>query len=363
MKEPVSLKLVDISKSFGSVQAVAPMNMEIAAGELVALLGPSGCGKTTTLRIIAGFEAPDTGAVVIGDRDVTGLAPNQRELGMVFQNYGLFPHMTVGENVAFGLKMRGVSRHERDRRAREMLSVVRLSNHEDRFSHQLSGGQQQRVALARSLVTSPLVLLLDEPLGALDKNLREGMQFELRELQRRMGITTVLVTHDQEEALTMADRIAVMNAGEVVQIGDPTSIYQRPETRFVSEFLGTSNVFDCTAENEIEPGIWSVRLAGGGLAPASCSSKLKPGTRALLAVRPERIAIVPEESGLMTAQVQDRVFRGSYYAYELGVPGRTDPIFAYQQASDVDSGVLGTSGAVGLNWMARSAVMLLDVNQ
>ncbi len=363
MKGPVSLRLANVSKSYGPVKAVAPMDMEIKAGELVALLGPSGCGKTTTLRMIAGFEAPDTGAVIIGDRDVTDLPPNRRDLGMVFQNYGLFPHMTVGENVAFGLKMRGVSRHERDRRAREMLHVVRLTQHEDRFSHQLSGGQQQRVALARSLVTNPTVLLLDEPLGALDKNLREGMQFELRELQRRMKITTVLVTHDQEEALTMSDRVAVMNAGEVVQVGDPSTIYQRPETRFVSEFLGTSNVFEGTVEHEAEPGIWGLRLSDGGLALAASASRPKVGGRALLAVRPERISIVPPQDGAMRAQIQDRVFRGSYYAYELQVSSRAEPIFVYQQAAEADSNAVSADGSVGLVWAPRSAVLLLEAEQ
>ncbi len=360
MKEPVSLRFAGISKNYGPVQAVAPMSMEVKAGELVALLGPSGCGKTTTLRIIAGFEAPDTGSVIIGERDVTDLPPNRRDLGMVFQSYGLFPHMTVGENVAFGLRMRGVGRHERDRRAREMLGVVRLSQHEDRYAHQLSGGQQQRVALARSLVTNPSILLLDEPLGALDKNLREGMQFELRELQRRLAITTVLVTHDQEEALTMSDRVAVMNAGRIVQMGAPSTIYQRPETRFVSEFLGTSNVFEGTVEQEAAPGIWRVRLGDGAILLASCASRPRTGERALLAIRPERISIVAPEKGAMQARIRDRVFRGSYYAYELLVPGRTAPIFAYQQASEDDAVLVSADAPVGLSCAPGGAVLLLD---
>ena len=233
-----SLELENVSKRFGAVAAVEPLTLAVQAGALLALLGPSGCGKTTTLRIIAGFERPDSGLVRIGGRDVTPEPPNRRRLGMVFQNYSLFPHMTVAENIAFGLKMAKVPRSEIPSRVSEALSLVRLPGFEDRSPAQLSGGQQQRVALARSLITSPAVLLLDEPLGALDKNLRESMQFELRQLQKRLGITTVLVTHDQEEALTMSDFVAVMNHGRVLQVGPPQEVYARPKERFVSEFLG-----------------------------------------------------------------------------------------------------------------------------
>ena len=212
----------------------------------VALLGPSGCGKTTTLRIVAGFERPDQGRVRVGGRDITGLPPNKRGLGMVFQNYSLFPHMTVAENIAFGLKMARRPPSEIETRVARALETVRLSGFGDRYIHQLSGGQQQRIALARSIITNPSVLLLDEPLGALDKNLRESMQFELHSLQRSLGITSVLVTHDQEEALTMSDFVAVMHVGEVLQIGPPDEVYDRPRTRFVAEFLGTSNILAAT---------------------------------------------------------------------------------------------------------------------
>src|SRR3954447_20904802 len=207
-RAPAPLRLEGISKSFGHVRVLHPLDLDIADGEMLALLGPSGCGKTTTLRVIAGFEVPDSGRVLIGGRDITKLPPNKRTLGMVFQNYSLFPHMTVAENVAFGLKMQGASRADRTRIVRSMLETVRLAQFGDRQVNQLSGGQQQRVALARALATEPAVLLLDEPLGALDKALRERMQFELRQLQRRFCITSILVTHDQEEALTISDRIA-----------------------------------------------------------------------------------------------------------------------------------------------------------
>ena len=267
-----SLELENVSKRFGTVAAVEPLTLAVRAGALLALLGPSGCGKTTTLRIIAGFERPDRGLVKIGGRDVTPEPPNRRRLGMVFQNYSLFPHMTVAENIAFGLKMARVPRSEIPPRVSEALSLVRLPGFEDRSPAQLSGGQQQRVALARSLITSPAVLLLDEPLGALDKNLRESMQFELRQLQKRLGITTVLVTHDQEEALTMSDSVAVMNHGRVLQVGPPQEVYARPKERFVSEFLGASNLFPANRASE------NLFVFGGaGEAKLSCARHIAGG--------------------------------------------------------------------------------------
>jgi spermidine/putrescine ABC transporter ATP-binding subunit len=358
MTSAVPLQLVGISKSFGSVQALRPMTQTIEGGEMLALLGPSGCGKTTTLRIIAGFETPDRGSVVIGTRDVTELPPNKRGLGMVFQSYSLFPHMTVGENVAFGLKMQGVSAAERTTRVREMLALVRLAQHEDRQIHQLSGGQQQRIALARALVTNPSTLLLDEPLGALDKNLRERMQFELREIQQRLGITSILVTHDQEEALTMSNRVAVMSDGQVVQVGRPTDIYERPRNRFVAEFLGTANIVAGTVTGQASERCWQVALAGEPRASASVQSDipLARGSAILLAVRPERIEIGPVVAGTMQALVQDVVFRGSYFAYELRVPGQDAPFFVYSQSrKDISA-----DGMVGLGWRPDNAIILED---
>lgn len=358
MTSAVPLQLVGISKSFGSVQALRPMTQTIEGGEMLALLGPSGCGKTTTLRIIAGFETPDHGSVVIGTRDVTELPPNKRGLGMVFQSYSLFPHMTVGENVAFGLKMQGVSAAERNARVREMLGLVRLAQHEDRQIHQLSGGQQQRIALARALVTNPSTLLLDEPLGALDKNLRERMQFELREIQQRLGITSILVTHDQEEALTMSNRVAVMSDGRVVQVGRPTDIYERPRNRFVAEFLGTANIVAGTVTAQTSERCWQVAFAGepSASAPVQSDIPLTPGSTILLAVRPERIQIGPIVAGTMQALVQDVVFRGSYFAYELRVSGQDTPFFAYSQSrKDIPA-----DGMVGLGWRPDNAIVLED---
>jgi putative spermidine/putrescine transport system ATP-binding protein len=358
MTSAVPLHLAGIAKSFGSVQALRPMTQTIEGGEMLALLGPSGCGKTTTLRIIAGFEMPDQGSVVIGTRDVTELPPNKRGLGMVFQSYSLFPHMTVGENVGFGLKMQGASVSERTKRVREMLALVRLSHLEDRQIHQLSGGQQQRIALARALVTNPSTLLLDEPLGALDKNLRERMQFELREIQHRLGITSILVTHDQEEALTMSDRVAVMSDGEIIQVGRPSDIYERPRNRFVAEFLGTANIVAGTVTSQATERCWNVALAGesGASAAVQSDAPLSLGHSILLAVRPERLDIGPLGAGALQAQVQDVVFRGSYFAYELRVAGQEAPFFLYSQGrKDIPS-----DGKVGLCWQPDSAIILED---
>ncbi|KND62143.1 Putrescine transport ATP-binding protein PotA [Candidatus Burkholderia verschuerenii] len=240
------LSLDGLNKRFGAITALEDLSLEVRAGELVALLGPSGCGKTTTLRLIAGFEFPDTGAIRIAGRDVTHVPPNKRGLGMVFQNYSLFPHLTVADNIAFGLRMAGVPKRDRAPHVARMLDLIRLPGFGERRIAQMSGGQQQRVALARAIVTNPSVLLLDEPLGALDKNLREGMQFELKQLQSELGVTSVMVTHDQEEALTMSDRVVVMNHGRILQAGTPREVYDRPRTRFVAEFLGAANILPFT---------------------------------------------------------------------------------------------------------------------
>jgi putative spermidine/putrescine transport system ATP-binding protein len=354
----VRVKLQGISKQFGNIQALKPMDLDVEPAELVALLGPSGCGKTTTLRIIAGFESPDTGSVRIGSKDVTDAPPNKRAIGMVFQNYSLFPHMSVAENVAFGLKMGGVDKVDRGRRVQEMLELVRLGNFGDRQIHQLSGGQQQRVALARALVTNPTILLLDEPLGALDKNLRERMQFELREIQRRLGITSILVTHDQEEALTMSDRIAVMSEGQILQIGSPTEVYERPRTRFVSEFLGTSNILSATVRREVEPGIWAVGFGFDQEAEGlvAMPGALAAGARVNLAIRPEKMRIAELGSGALRARVQAAVFRGSYHAYEMAVQGLDTPMFLYSHARVT----VPADGQIALGWSPDSAILLSE---
>ncbi len=282
-----AVDLEAVVKRYGRVEAVAGVDLSVESGEFVTLLGPSGCGKTTTLQMIAGFVIPTSGQVRIGGRDCTRLAPHRRNVGMVFQNYALFPHMTLQDNVAFGLRMRGVPRAERDRRVGEALALVRLSDYADRYPGQISGGQQQRVALARALVIRPDVLLLDEPFGALDKHLRDRMRVDLRELQKQLGISLVFVTHDQEEALSMSDRIAVMEGGLIRQIGTPGDIYERPANRFVAEFMGESNILTARilstsgSEAEADAGGMPLRLNGSGAR----------GDAVTVMIRPEKIML------------------------------------------------------------------------
>lgn len=239
-----TLQLRNLTKRYSSFEAVSNLDLEVPRGSLLTLLGPSGCGKSTVLRMIAGFLNVTSGEIVVDGTDISGVEPNFRDIGMVFQNYALFPHMTVESNTAFGLKMRGVSKEEQAVRVRDVLEMVRLSHLADRYPSQLSGGQQQRVALARAVVIRPKLLLLDEPLGALDRHLREGLQSELRELQQKLGITSILVTHDQDEALYLSDYIAVMNQGRIEQLDTPIALYDRPKSEFVARFLGVANIFD-----------------------------------------------------------------------------------------------------------------------
>ncbi|WP_454688311.1 ABC transporter ATP-binding protein [Achromobacter aloeverae] len=354
MRQSLPLRLDQISKSYGGLQALHPLSLEVRPGEMLALLGPSGCGKTTTLRIIAGFGMPDTGSVYIGERDVTELPPHKRGLGMVFQNYSLFPHMTVAENVAFGLKMHKRPAADIKKRVMEMLRMVRLEHLAERGTHQLSGGQQQRVALARSLVTDPAILLLDEPLGALDKNLRESMQFELREIQKNLGITAIIVTHDQEEALTMSDRIAVMSTGRVVQVGTPIEVYERPQSGFVSEFLGTANILPGVVVGQPANGLVPVRLDGSqavvGVAPPA---SLREGERIRIALRPERMSLDTKGGGI-PARVRASVFRGSYYVYELNVDGADKPVYVYED-EPIDHPL---DGIVGIHFKPQYSIVL-----
>ncbi len=285
-----AVRLTGISKSYGSFTAVHPLDLAVPAGSFFALLGASGCGKTTTLRMIAGLEDPSTGAVHLGGRDVTALPPYKRPVNTVFQNYALFPHLDVYENVAFGLRRRGIRSVKKQ--VGEMLDLVQLGPLARRRPHQLSGGQQQRVAVARALINRPEVLLLDEPLGALDLKLRRQMQLELKRIQTEVGITFVHVTHDQEEAMTMADTIAVMNAGRVEQLGAPADLYENPESTFVANFLGTSNLIEAQVTGVADG---TVTLGAGGLAlrlpAARCRGAATAGSRMLAGVRPEKIAL------------------------------------------------------------------------
>ncbi len=272
-----------VSKTYADVAAVNDVSLTIRQGEFFSLLGPSGCGKTTTLRMIAGFERPDTGRIAIGVEDVTETPPHKRPVNTVFQSYALFPHLTVGENVGFGLRFRQLSASDKELRVGEMLELVRLGGLGKRKPHELSGGQQQRVALARALILSPDVLLLDEPLGALDAKLRRELQVELKSIQREVGITFLYVTHDQEEALTMSDRLAVMAHGKVEQLGSPREVYERPETTFVADFIGVSNLMRAQSSGSAEVEVGQVRLA--------VTEPVRKTGVVRVAIRPERIHI------------------------------------------------------------------------
>jgi putative spermidine/putrescine transport system ATP-binding protein len=282
------LQIANLKKSFGGYTAVQNFGMDIDKGEFVSFLGPSGCGKTTTLRMIAGFEIPSDGTIRIANHDVTRLRPNQRKIGMVFQSYALFPNMTVAENVAFGLKVARRPAAEIKARVEEMLALIKLPHLGGRYPYQLSGGQQQRVALARALAPKPQVLLLDEPLSALDAKIRVSLREEIRAVQRELGITTIYVTHDQEEALSMSDRIVVMNEGRVEQVGTPSEIYNRPRTRFVASFVGTLNVLQGEV---VDPGAGRVRIDDQDIALAQALPGVRTGESLTLALRPEAIAL------------------------------------------------------------------------
>jgi spermidine/putrescine transport system ATP-binding protein len=291
----VAIALEGVSKRFGKADAVREVTLAIGEGEFFSLLGPSGCGKTTTLRMIAGFEVPDGGRIVLQGQDVTAVPANRRPVNMVFQQYALFPHLSIYDNVAFGLKVKHVPSGERRERVLELLRVVALEGLERRRPRQLSGGQQQRVALARALVNKPAALLLDEPLGALDVKLRKQMQLELKRIQHELGTTFVYVTHDQDEALAMSDRIAVMNGGRVEQVGGPREIYERPQTAFVADFIGSLNALELTVHELV--GAYAVmRLGEDERVVVAVGSGTRAGDSFRVAVRPERVRIGPAGS-------------------------------------------------------------------
>jgi len=344
--EGSAIRLQGLRKEFGDSTAVAGVDLEVADGEFFSMLGPSGSGKTTVLRMIAGFESPSSGTIELAGQEVTGLAPFERDVHTVFQDYALFPHMTVEQNVAYGLKIRKVPKAERLQQARKALADVRLEGFGKRRPSQLSGGQRQRVALARALVGRPRLLLLDEPLGALDLKLREQMQVELKALQREVGITFVFVTHDQEEALTMSDRIAVFNQGRIEQVGTPAEIYERPATAFVASFVGTSNLLD---------GDTAQRVVGS------------PGT---FSIRPEKIQVLKEsaladepEHSTVTGTVAEVVYLGdaARFLVDLDGGGRLTALQQNLETSSED--VAAYRGArVRLQWHHRHAVQIPDTH-
>lgn len=326
------LQLNALSKRYGAVDAVVATDLAVEKGEFVSLLGPSGCGKTTTLQMIAGFVDVSGGQILLDGRDITHAKPASRGLGVVFQSYALFPHMTVRDNVAFGLKMRKVPAAEIASKVKTVLDLVRLAPHAERYPRELSGGQRQRVALARALVIEPPVLLLDEPLSNLDANLREEMQFEIRRIQCAVGITTLMVTHDQAEALSISDRVVVMQAGRVTQIDAPYTLYEHPRTRFISDFVGKANLL---------PGDYD-QLGNAQVRHTRGDGELT------LSLRPEKISLVDAGSGRLQGKVLDSYFFGSQWLYRIDTPlGEITVV-----RSNDGSAPLGCGAAVGLDWHA-----------
>ena len=322
----IDVRLDRVSKLFGDAAAVDDLSLDIQEGEFFSMLGPSGCGKTTTLRMIGGFEEPTYGTVYLGGRDVTTLPPYKRDVNTVFQSYALFPHLNVYENIAFGLRRKKVDKGEIDQRVRDAMKLVDLIGFESRKPPQMSGGQQQRVALARALVNHPKVLLLDEPLGALDMKLRKQMQLELKRIQQEVGITFIYVTHDQEEAMTMSDRLAVMRHGKIDQIGPPEEVYESPATEFVAGFLGASNLLDGEIK-ETNNGRTTIALATGGSVTAR-TDRVPAGISAVrVGVRPEKITIVPDEGAApsdrnaVSGLLRMSTYIGVNYQYKVEGPG------------------------------------------
>jgi len=312
------LSISNVSKQYGNVTVVDNFNLDIERGEFVSFLGPSGCGKTTTLRMVAGFEIPTTGKIMLDGEDITNVAPNQRNVGMIFQAYALFPNMTVRQNIAFGLRVRKESDSLVKERVKEMLSLVHLEPHAHKYPFQLSGGQQQRVSLARALAIRPQVLLLDEPLSALDAKIRVSLRAEIRSIQKTLGITAIFVTHDQEEALSISDRIAVMNVGEVEQVGTPFEIYNFPETSFVANFVGSLN----TAEAEVtDPAGGLLNMNGTHLqAEDGVHSKTK-GDKVTIAIRPERFSFLSEgeKENVLEGKIENITFLGSVVRVQMAI--------------------------------------------
>jgi spermidine/putrescine transport system ATP-binding protein len=355
-----AIGLEGVSKRFGGVGAVDDVSLEIAEGEFFSLLGPSGCGKTTTLRMVAGFERPDEGRIVLQGNDVTTVPANKRPVNMVFQQYALFPHMSIYDNVAFGLKVKHVPRGEHRERVQEMLRVVSLEGFEKRRARQLSGGQQQRVALARALVNRPAALLLDEPLGALDVKLRKQMQLELKRIQNELGTTFVYVTHDQEEALAMSDRIAVMNGGRVEQTASPREIYDHPSTAFVADFIGSLNAFDLRIDELVGQNA-VMRLGENERIVVPVDGGHGPGETLRVAVRPERVQIesaggaILDGGSRVDGTVAEIVFLGMYTQFHVDTSaGR---LVAHRLA-DESLTPLEPGSRVSLSWDPEQASLL-----
>jgi putrescine transport system ATP-binding protein len=361
-KQPPLIRFEGVGKRFGDFVAVEAVDLDIGAGELFSLLGASGCGKTTLLRMLAGFETPSSGRILIDGQDVTGVPPYDRPVNMMFQSYALFPHMSVAANVAFGLKQDGLDKATIKTRVAEMLDMVQMSKFADRKPHQLSGGQRQRVALARSLAKQPKVLLLDEPLAALDKKLREQTQLELVNIQNRVGITFVMVTHDQDEAMTMSSRIGVMNAGRIQQVGSPVEIYEYPKTRFVADFIGAANMFEA-----------KVKSASGGKLVVACpelahdlevghAEDVAPGADVTVMVRPEKMLITADAppNGLNWAAgtIADLAYLGDVSIYHVQLESGRKVQALQTNLLHTGTRALKRGDAVTLAWNPANALVL-----
>ncbi|CAO3408375.1 ABC transporter ATP-binding protein [Azospirillum largimobile] len=359
-----SLSVQGLAKRYGDFVALAPTDLVVADGEFLTLLGPSGSGKTTLLSLLAGLVPPDEGSVRIGSQDVTYAPPYERDIGVVFQNYALFPHMTIEENIAFPLKMRKVGAADAKRRAREALEMVHLPHIAGRYPRELSGGQQQRVALARCMVYKPSIILMDEPLGALDKKLREHMQLEIKRLHREMGTTVVYVTHDQEEAMTMSDRICLMNAGRIEQLGTPADLYFRPRSLFVADFLGESNILPAALRSrsgdEVEIGLGTQGIPGRALANGN---DLPPGTEVRVMVRPQNLTVARGAgtgAGGLQGRVSEVMVTGSLTkVYMEPLDGKLPPLVAaFPTRNETDA--VRIDDVLTLSWSGRDAVVIAD---
>lgn len=351
----------DVSRAFGSVQAVNGVNFVAKSGELISVLGPSGCGKSTILNLIAGFVRPDRGCIALDGVVINEVPPSQRKIGIVFQSYALFPHLTAFENVAFGLRMRGAPREEVDRSVGRVLDMVRMGRFKDRYPRQLSGGEQQRIALARALVISPTILLLDEPLAALDKQIRQSMQMELLEVQRAAGVTSLFVTHDQEEAMALSNRIVVMRAGKVEQIGTPSEIYHHPANRFVASFIGRSNFIDAVVVSATD-GVIEARLPDGSVMRAR-GQGLAPHDKVALVVRPESISVklngAAEGENALKGTIVGALDLGPVSQVQVEVPGIGRLEAALTGApSERNASALAPGAAAAVGWRTESITVL-----
>lgn len=353
----VSVTLRSLAKTYGEFRVIDKLTIDIQPGEFVTLLGPSGSGKTTTLMLVAGFIYPDEGEILKDQEDITFKPPNRRNIGMVFQNYALFPHMSVFENIAFPLRMRKIQPKEITRRIKEALEMVALAGYENRRPNQLSGGQQQRIALARALVFEPSLLLMDEPLGALDKQLRVQMQMEIKHLQKRVGCTTIYVTHDQEEALVMSDRIAIMRAGKLIQVGTPQEIYEFPNCPFVGTFIGESNVLKGTLlEHEADRA--TLQTLGGAKVTGRCRWNVGQGSQAVIVFRPEKTTLSREKGGgnLLSGNIEEVTYMGEGVVYTVRIAGGEKIRIKNSNTSQAFRGKVGEKAYVG--WEVMDASIL-----